>query len=163
LNPEFNAFKKQLASPFSFKLFLLTKLPSAFFAGLKLIRLVPEEAAIGVNYKWFNKNPFRSMYFAVLSMAAEASTGILCMSALYKRKPSVSMLIVRIEGNFYKKAVGQIIFTCPDGMKIQQAVEDALNSDESKSITCESTGKNESGEIVAQFFCTWSFKSRSRA
>jgi hypothetical protein len=163
LNPAFNTFKKQLASPFAFRLFLLTKLPSAFFAGLHLIKLDPQEAAIAVKYKWFNKNPFGSMYFAVLSMAAEASTGILCMSAVYKRKPSVSILIVKIEGNFYKKAVGQIIFTCPHGLQIQQAIEDALASDESKSVTCESTGKNASGDTVAQFFCTWSFKSRRRA
>jgi hypothetical protein len=163
LNPNFGAFRKQLASPFAFRMFLLAKVPSAFFAGLKLERLSMEEAATSVKYKWFNKNPFSSLYFAVLSMAAEASTGILGMSAVYKREPSVSLLIVRIEGSFMKKAIGKIIFTCADGVKIQQAVEDAIVSGESKSVTCESIGKNEAGEIVARFYCTWSFKARSLA
>jgi hypothetical protein len=94
-------------------------------------------------------------------MAAEASTGILGMSAVYKRKPSVSLLIVKIEGNFFKKAVGKIAFTCSDGAKVHQAVEEAIASGESKSTICRSIGKNESGEIVAEFFCTWSFKARS--
>ncbi|MCW3112071.1 MAG: hypothetical protein JWR18_467 [Segetibacter sp.] len=162
MNPNFSSFKNRLASPFSFRVFLLTKLPSAYFAGLQLKKLEAEEAIIGVSYKWFNKNPFGSLYFAILSMAAEASTGILCMSALYKRQPSVSMLIVKIEGNFFKKATGEILFTCPDGLKIQQAVEDAIAYGESKSVTCQSIGRNESGETVAEFFCTWSFKARSK-
>ena len=144
-------------------MFLLTKLPAAFFAGLSLKELTAERAAIAVRYSWFNKNPFRSTYFAILSMAAEASTGILCMAAMYKRSPSVSMLIVKIEGNFYKKAVGKIMFRCQDGAMIQQAVEDAISSGESKSVTCTSIGVNAAGEEVATFFCTWSFRARSRA
>lgn len=136
------------------------KLPSAFFAGLGLEKLSPEAAAISVSYKWFNKNPFRSLYFAVLSMAAEASTGVLGMSAVYKREPSVSMLIVKIEGNFLKKAIGKIVFTCANGLRVHQAVEDAIASGESKSVVCRSIGINEAGEPVAEFFCTWSFKAR---
>ena len=140
---------------------MLTRLPAAFFAGLKLQKLSVEEAVVSVRYSWFNKNPFGSLYFAVLSMAAEASTGILCMGAIYKRKPSVSILIVKIEGEFYKKAVGKIHFTCAEGLKIQQAVEDAIATAESKVVTCASVGKNEKDEIVASFFCTWSLKARS--
>ncbi len=161
MNPNFNSFKKQLASPFAFRLFLFTKLPSAYFAGLTLKKLEAEEAVIAVRYKWFNKNPFGSMYFAILAMAAEASTGILCMSALHKRKPSVSMLIVKIEGNFLKKAIGNISFTCADGLKINQAVEEAIISGASNSLVCKSTGINEAGESVAEFLCTWSFKART--
>ena len=124
-------------------------------------KLASEEAEVSVKFKWFNKNPFGSLYFAVLSMTAEASTGILGMSAVYKRNPTVSLLLVKIEGNFFKKAIGKIVFRCVDGLKVQQAVEDAITSAESKSITCTSVGKNETGEIVAEFFCTWSFKARS--
>jgi hypothetical protein len=144
-------------------MFLLTKLPSAYFAGLRLRKLEADEAVISVGYSWFNKNPFRSTYFAILSMAAEATTGILSMAALYKRNPSVSMLIIKIEGNFYKKAVGIISFSCQDGAVIQQAVEDTIATGESKSVTCTSTGTNAAGEVVATFFCTWSYRARSRA
>ena len=160
MNSNFNSFKKQLASPFAFRMFLLAKLPAASFAGVRLEKLLLEEAAVSVKYTWFNKNPFRSVYFAVLAMAAEASTGILCMSASYKRNPSVSMLIVKMEGNFFKKATGKIVFTSADGLKIQQAVEDSVSSGETKSVTCQSTGRNEANEIVAEFLFTWSFKAR---
>src|SRR5207253_5735010 len=104
-------------------MFLLTKLPAAFFAGLRLRKLTAGEAVVSVRHKWFNQNPFGSLYFAVLSMAAEATTGILGISALYKRKPPVSMLIVKNEGLFYKKAIGEITFTCTDGQNILASVE----------------------------------------
>jgi hypothetical protein len=150
-----------MITPFAFRMFLLVKLPAAFFAGLRLKELTEGMAVVSVGYSWYNKNPFRSLYFAVLSMAAEASTGILCMSALRKRKQAVSMLIIKIEGNFYKKATGIIRFSCSDGLKIRQAVDDAITSGESSSVTCQSLGRNESGDTVAEFFCVWSFKVRS--
>src|SRR3954462_3393809 len=109
-------------------MFLLLKVPAAFFAGLKLKSSSPEEAVVSVSYNWFNKNPFGSLYFAVLSMAAEASTGILCIAAIRKEKQKVSMLITKIEGNFIKKAVGEICFSCQDGLKIEQAIEETLSN-----------------------------------
>ncbi|MCW3106934.1 MAG: hypothetical protein JWQ09_1440 [Segetibacter sp.] len=141
-------------------MFLLTKLPAAFLAGLQLKKLTAEEAVVSVRHKWLNQNPFGSLYFAVLSMAAEATTGILSMSALYKRKPPVSMLIVKNEGFFYKKATGKIIFTCTDGKNILKAVEQSVQTGEGTIVTCNSKGINEAGELVAEFNFTWSFKAK---
>ncbi len=146
-----------------FRLLLLTKVPSAYFAGVRLMTITTEKTIVSVRYKWFTKNPFGSLYFAVLAMAAEASTGILGLSAVYKRQPAVSLLITKIEGDFVKKAVGKIVFTCNDGLNIQQAVKEAINTGESRTVNCYSTGVNEAGETVATFVCTWSFKSRNTA
>src|SRR5438067_10441036 len=99
----FSLFKTRLGNSAAFRWFLLTKVPMAFFAWVRLEKLEMDESAISVSYKWFNKNPFRSVYFAVLMMAGEISTGILCVGHLYKREPGVSMLLTRTEGNFLKK------------------------------------------------------------
>ena len=163
MTSDFHIFKKRLGNPFAFRWFLFTKVPAAFFAGVKLEKLEMEEAAISVKYSWFNKNPFRSVYFAVLLMPAEASTGILCMGYLYKRNPGVSMLVVRTEGNFLKKATGKIIFTCSDGLLIDEAIGKAVSSGEAATARCRSIGKNEQGETVADFYFTWSFKTRRKA
>lgn len=144
-------------------MFLFTKLPIAFFAGVQLRRLETEEAAVSVSYKWFNKNPFRSVYFAVLLMAGEISTGILCMAYLYKRNPGVSMLLIQNESNFYKKATGKITFTCTDGTLINEAVNKAIATGEAITVRCRSVGKNEQHETVAEFYFTWSFKTRKKA
>ena len=140
---------------------MLFKIPAAFIAGLKVESVTNEAASVSVRSKWVNKNPFRSIYFAVLFMTTEMSKCILCMAALYKRKPAVSMLIVKIEGSFFKKATGKITFTCNDGIIANQAVERALATGEGTTINCTSTGVNEQGEIIASFFCTWSFKTKT--
>ena len=161
-NPHFKDFIRKLANPLKFKIFLITQLPSAWFAGLKIEKLTEQEAVISVSYKWFNKNPFRSIYVAVLSMPSEVSTGILCMGALYNRTPAVSMLVVKNQGAFYKKAVGKILFTCMDGDKINEAVEQAITTGESVTVDCRTVGTNQHSEVVAEFSFTWSFKARNK-
>lgn len=161
MNPNFELFCKQITQPIKFRWFMLTQLPSTWFAGLRIEELTRHKAVISVRQKWFNKNPFRSIYVAILSMPAEVSTGILSMAALYKRNPSVSMLAVAMEASFVKKATGKILFTCSDGEQINDAVEKTISTGEPVTIKCHSVGTNESNEVVAEFYFTWSFKARS--
>jgi hypothetical protein len=158
----FSAFNKRISNRSFFRQFLLSNLPSAFFAGLKLEALNETNAVISVKQKWFNKNPFHSIYFAVLGMAGEMSTGILCMGNIYKRNPAISMLVVEQRGLFHRKATGRILFSCEDGNKITAAVENAVVSGNAVTVTCYSKGVNSNDEIVAEFWITWSFKPRSR-
>ena len=156
----FSAFNKRISNRSFFRQFLLSNLPSAFFAGLKLEALNETNAVISVKQKWFNKNPFHSIYFAVLGMAGEMSTGILCMGNIYKRNPAVSMLVVEQRGLFHKKATGKILFTCEDGNRIASLVEEAVTTGNAGSIVCYSKGMNSENELVAEFWITWSFKAR---
>ena len=160
MNPNFNQFKNQITNPLKFTLFTLAKLPMAFFSGLKVTHLEPSTAAIFVRFKWMNQNPFQSIYFAVLSMAAELSTGVLAFAQIYKRKPSISMLVVKLEAEFYKKAVGTIVFTCNNGAEVIKAIEETIQIKQGITVACTSIGKDEQGVEVAKFIFTWSFKSK---
>lgn len=161
MNPGFSAFRKQITHPLRFRLFMLRSLPAAFFAGLRIISLDEHQAVIAAKYKWFNQNPFRSMYFAIQSMAAEMSTGLLGFGQAYQRKPAVSMLVVGLEATFIKKITGTVLFTCSDGESVSRAIENAINTGEGVIVKCRSAGTNEAGETVAEFFITWSFKVKS--
>lgn len=141
-------------------MFLFWKLPSAFFSGVRVKNVDEEKCVVTVPFKWFSQNPFKSTYFACLSMAAEMSTGVLAMAHVYKRIPPVSMLVLNIKGGFMKKAVGKTTFTCNDGAAIKLSIEAAIASGEGKTITTQSTGINEQGEVVAVFEVTWSFKAK---
>ncbi len=160
MNPSFALFKKFVTNPISFTFFLLQKLPAAFFVGLKVHELTTTICVIKVRYSWFSKNPFKSMYFAAQAMAAEMSTGLLAFGQLYKRSPKVSMLVIRMEVNYMKKGTGMLYFTCEDGQAIQHCIQKAIETKEGQTLVCKSTGKNEEGEVVAEFFFTWSFKSK---
>ncbi|MCC6288567.1 MAG: DUF4442 domain-containing protein [Chitinophagaceae bacterium] len=147
--------------PVKFRLFLFTKLPSAYFSGVRVKSLSEEKADVTVPYKWFSQNPFKSTYFACLAMAAELSTGLLALLNTYKRKPAVSMLVVGLEAVYHKKATGITLFTCEDGLAVRDIVNDAIATGEPKAIKTKSTGVNEKGELIAEFFITWSFKVKA--
>ena len=157
-----SAFIRSLKHPLKFRMFLLSRLPNAFFAGLRIKELDETLCRVTVPYKWFTKNPFRSTYFACLSMAAEMSTGALCLVHLYKRNPQVSMLVVKVESEYFKKATGRTNFICEDGLKIKETIEQAIQTREAKTIRARSVGRNNEGVIVAEFYITWSFKVKSQ-
>ena len=161
MNPGAGKFKQQMKHPLKSRMFLLLKLPSAFFSGVRIKSLAAEKCEVTVPYKWFSQNPFRSTYFACLAMAAEMSTGVLGLMQVIERKPSVSMLVVNLEANYFKKAVDVTTFTCEDGRALEMLVDEAIATGEAKSFKAKSVGKNKAGEIVAEFYITWSFKAKS--
>lgn len=153
-------FIKLVTHPLKYRLFLLTKLPSAFFSGVRVREMDTERCVVTVPYKWFSQNPFRSTYFACLAMAGEMSTGTLGMAHIYKRKPDVSMLVVNVKAEYYKKAVGRTTFTCSDGGQFKRMIEEAIGTGEARTVEAKSIGKNKEGEVVAEITVTWSFKTR---
>jgi hypothetical protein len=152
-------FSTLVHSP-KFKLYLLFNLPAAFFSGIRIKEFSEKTCSTTVPYKWFNKNPFHSTYFASLAMAAEMSTGILALSNIYKRQPSVSMLLINLEASYFKKATGMTIFCCEEGIEIAETIDQAIKQKSAKAITVRSAGKNKKGELVAEFSFTWSFKAK---
>jgi hypothetical protein len=160
MNGSQQKFLQLIKHPVKFRMFLFAKLPSAFFAGVRVKNIDENKAVVTVPYKWFSQNPFKSTYFACLAMAAEMSTGLLAMMHTYKRTPAVSMLVVGLEAVYHKKATGITTFTCEDGLVIKNLIEEAVHTKEPKTFKAKSTGKNNEGELVAEFFITWSFKSK---
>lgn len=161
MNPHFNTFSALISNPIKFRFFLFQKLPAAFFAGLRIHAFDENTCVVGIKYNWFTKNPFHSIYFAVEAMAAEMCSGMLAFSQVYKRNPKVSMLVVKMEVQFMKKATGTIYFTCDEGKNIQAAINETIATGEGKTIVCVSKGKNAANEIVAAFYITWSFKAKT--
>lgn len=154
-------YQKFAANTFLLRLSFLGSLPAAFFAGLKVKEITDEKVITVVKYSWFTKNPFRSIYFACLAMAAELSTGLLLINLTTDSKPAISTLIVKNEAAYYKKAVGKILFTCSDGALVKEKVQQAITSGQAILIEATSTGRDEKGDVVAEFKFTWSVKTKS--
>jgi hypothetical protein len=154
-------FQKLVNNSLLMRMYLLKSLPMAFVAGIKVKSLTNEKAITTVRFSWLTQNPFRSMYFACQAMAAEMSTGLLVMNEIYYSKPSVSMLIVKNEAVFHKKAVGKITFTCNDGNHISEIIAKARKTGEPLTTDLRSIGTDEAGDKVAEFVFTWSLKVKS--
>jgi Domain of unknown function (DUF4442) len=161
MNPNASEFIKLMKHPLKFRMFLFFKLPSAFFSGVRLRDIDGRHCRVTVPFKWFSQNPFKSTYFACLAMAAEMSTGVLGLMQLHNRKPAVSMLVVKLEAEYFKKAVGRTSFICEDGELIQRMVNETIATGEARSVKAKSVGTNSDGERIAEFTITWSFKAKS--
>lgn len=160
MNPQRAAFVRMVKHPLKFRLFLFWRLPSAYICGVRVRDIDEKKAVVTVPYKWLSQNPFRSTYFACLSMAAEMSTGILALAEVNGRKPGVSMLVVKVESDYFKKATARTTFVCEDGPLFQQAIEETIATGEARTVRARSVGRNKEGEVVAEFWVTWSFKVR---
>lgn len=154
--------RRRMRNPWLMRGFMLAKLPLALIAGLKVRELDRERCVVTVPYGWRTTNPFRSTYFAALSMAAEMSTGGLSMVAVETAAAPVAMLIVHLEASFDKKATALTTFTCEDGAKAVAAVEETIRTGEPAKARMESVGRLPDGTEVARFAFTWSFKKRSQ-
>ena len=154
-------FIRLMRNPLKFRFYLFARIPSAYFSGLKIREIDQQHCVVSVPFKWFSQNPFRSTYFACLNMAAEMSTGALAMTHTYQHDPPVSMLVVKMEANYFKKATGLTSFSCMDGDLIRQTIEKSFTSGQGETFRARSIGTNKAGEEVAEVFITWSFKVKS--
>jgi len=147
-------------TPFKLNFFTFFKLPSAFWSGIRVKSISSEVCEVTVKHRWFNQNPFNSLYFAVQAMAAEFTTGALVIYQIKESKKNISMLVAQNKSVFTKKATGRITFTCNQGNTIKQTIQKAIDSNEGQTIWLTSIGTNENGEPVSEMQFEWTIKVR---
>jgi hypothetical protein len=152
--------RRRMLNPFLMRGFFLARLPLALVAGLRVRELDGEHCVATVPYGWRSTNPFRSTYFAALSMAAELSTGALALMAVELAPRSVALLITGLTASFEKKATAPTAFACTDGARISEAVARTIATGEPVSVEVPTVGTSPDGTVVARFTFTWSFKVR---
>ena len=133
----------------------------ALLSGIKVISATDEKSKVSIPYKYLTKNPFRSMYFACQSMAAEFSTAIIALKALEKKEAKYSIIVTQMEASFSKKATGIISFECHKPEKVDATIDEAFKVNKAREITLQSIGTDQTGEQVAAFSFTWSFKPKT--
>ena len=131
------------------------------FSGIKLIQLDEAMSVSEVPFRWCNKNPFNSMYFAVQSMAAELSTAAPVMMVLKGTDADIALIIVDLKAEFVKKAQSAITFECVDYPGVVNAVSQLKHSGDTSTVTMKTIGRDVEYSEVAIFYFTWSFKRRS--
>ncbi len=143
---------------FKVNLFVMFKLPSAYLCGVRAKYIDNLKCEATVKHRWINQNPFNSMYFAVQAMAAELTTGALVLSQIRDSKKNISMLVANSKSNFTKKAIGRITFSCNDGLLIENAIKQAIETNEGQTIWMKSIGIDEKGDQVSEFDFEWSVR-----
>lgn len=147
-----------IVSPSKLNMFLMFKLPAAYFTGVRTKSLDSKKCIVTVKHRWINQNPFKSMFWAVQGMAAELTTGALVMQKIKASGKNISMLVVTNNASFTKKATGRITFVCKDGLKLDEAIKRAIETAEGQTIWMHAIGKNSDGIIVSEFNFEWTLK-----
>lgn len=154
-----DAYSQKINNAFLFYFFTLKKLPSLWFWGIKVASFNGKRCCIRISYSWFTKNPFQSIYFSALSGAAELSTGLIVQQHALANG-NTSMLVIKSQAEFLKKAKGTIVFCCDEGEMTAKTFSSLQQSGSSAELVLNSQGIDEQGQVVARFTFTWALKKR---
>jgi hypothetical protein len=146
---------------FKLNTFLFFKLPSAFWCGVRIKDINSNSCSVTVRENWLNKNPFNSIYFAVLAMGAELTTGALVLQEIKRSKKSISMLVLNSKSSYSKKAKGTILFSCNTIDSIKEAIQKTITTGEGQTVWLKSIGTNNEGIVVAEMEFEWSIKLKA--
>ncbi len=142
--------------------FAFYKIPLLFFVNPSVVKMTEEEVVIAIPFHRRNKNHLGSMYFGTLCIGADAAGGFIAARALQKVKNGKGSLIFKdFQAKFLKRPEGRTLFTCKDGLAIQEAVKRAEESLERVDlpVTIIATVPEKSvDEPVAEFVLTLSLK-----
>ena len=147
-------------TPSKINTFLLFKLPSAYFTGVRVKSISENTCVTTVRHRWINQNPFKSVFWAVQGMAAELSTGAMVMAKIKGSNKNISMLVANNKATFTKKARGRIKFICTDGALMNKAIEKTIETGEGQTVWMKSEGTDTSGDVVSVFEFEWTIKVR---
>ena len=160
--PPDEAYLNKSKNKLLFGAFLGYKLPLGFIAGLRIEDFTPDQCSVSLPYRWRTQNPFRSIYFAAQSMAAEMSTAALAVLAIESSKANVAMLVTDLQASFTRKANARTTFTCRQGREAFDAIHKAIKTGEGTKLTMDTVGTLPDGTEVSRFSITWSFKKRQQ-
>jgi hypothetical protein len=153
--------RRRLLNPWAFRGYLLTRLPLAACAGLRLRHLDETSCRVSLPGGWRTRNPFGSTYFAAQCMAAEMSTGVPAVVLVEGASASVAVILREIRGVYSKRIVGDSVFSFDDVAGLAAVVARAAGDPESHSYTGHPVARTADGTMAAEFEVTWSFKRRA--
>lgn len=142
-------------TPKGINIFTFFNLPSAWWSGVRVVKITPVTCDVKVHLLWINKNPFNSMFWAVQGMAAELSTGVLIMQEAKDLDIKISMLVINNKANFTKKAKGKLVFSCRPSDSIKNTFQNLLETKNPQKLWLQSRGTDEQGDTVSTFDFEW--------
>ncbi|MEZ5008525.1 MAG: DUF4442 domain-containing protein [Chitinophagales bacterium] len=153
---------KILSSKFLLRMGMISSLPLGFLTGMYIKNIDDNSCKVAVPYKFLNKNPFKTTYWAVLGMAAEMASGIILVTYAKNITPSVATFVVGCDSKFINRALGVTTFECNDGQLIKEKVKIASETGEGHTFKTTTIGYSDDGKVVAEFIFTWSVKGRDK-
>ena len=157
-------FKTETKISWQILLFGLTQVPMIFYCRPKVVSISDRKLEIKIKLNRRTKNHLNSMYFGVLSVGADVTSGFLAMKLIQASKSKINLIFKDFHADFLKRAEGDVHFICEDGIAIQDLVRKAEETGERQNLPVEivATVPKISDEPVAKFVLTLSIKKKSK-
>jgi acyl-coenzyme A thioesterase PaaI-like protein len=139
------------------------RVPVLLFLGPRVERLDDDRCEVSIRLRWRSRNHVGSMYFGALCAGADLAGGLAAARLIRARHPRVSLIFADVQGQFLKRADGDVRFACADVRRIAEAVASADASGERVTIPVEivaTVPARYGGEPVARFTLGLSLKRR---
>lgn len=146
-----------------FKLVGLFKIRMIGFVGARLVSYSEKETVIKIPLTWRTRNHLGSMYFGALATGADVAGAWIAFDYLDKTRTQVSIVFKDQQSEFFKRADGDVFFTCKEGQKIAGAFEETVRDGERKNIQLDviaTVPEKYKEEPVAKFTMTLSMKAK---
>ncbi len=134
------------------------KIPMIGYVSPSILELNDEKATVKIKLKRRTKNHLNSMYFGALAVGADLVGGIHAFYYAEKTKSKISFAFKDLKADFLMRAESHVLFTTNDGLIIQEAMNKAITENTRINQPVTVTAFNTSGEKVAIFVVTASFK-----
>ncbi|HSF90444.1 MAG TPA: DUF4442 domain-containing protein [Saprospiraceae bacterium] len=147
---------KKLSTPWKLRLWMAKSLPMGLISGMSIQSLDEQACVVVLKERWWIRNPFGSVFWAVMGMAAELSTGALVFA--HARERNVKFILVGVEGEFFKKVKGKSYYFCETGLDVLRSIEQIISPNDTSDVILPVTAKDEAGQVVAEFRFRWQLK-----
>ena len=144
------------------KYFGFTKVPLIFYCRPKVVDISSKSVTLKIPLLRRNKNHVGSMYIGALAIGADLSSALLALNLVNQSKRKIIPIFKDFKAEFFKRAEGDVHFTCNEGEKINKMIEKVLNQNirVNETINVLAYVPSKLGEEpVAQFSLTLSIKA----
>ena len=154
--------KPETRTTWQMLLFGFMKIPLIFFCRPKVVSISETRIEVRIKLNRRTKNHLNSMYFGVLSVGADITSGFLAMKLIRKSQSKISLIFKDFHADFLKRAEGDVHFICEDGLAIQNLIEETKQSGKRENLPVHITAvvPKISNEAVAKFILTLSLKKK---
>ncbi len=157
MKPTFNhTLAKTLLQPWKLRLWMIRRLPMGLASGMVVETLNENNCEVILRDRPWLHNPFGSVFWAVMGMAAELSTGSLVYA--WTSGSKVKFILTGMEAVFTKKLRGKSSYFCPAGPEVLRSLEKLEKPGDTISVILPVISKDQSGQVVAEFKFTWTLK-----
>jgi len=150
--------KRSSVSRFDLFKFLLLKVPSVLWAGVKVDLLDHSSCKVKITRNWRNRNPFNGVYFANILTAAEMSSGLMVFDEMKQAEEVAGIKLVAVvqhmTSHFTRPVKGEATVCCRQARDITAAVLDAVTNGKAV-VRTHSSVHNERGKICADVMIHW--------